>query len=292
MHGKHRTSLNAIRVFAVVARTGSLTAAGIELSVTSSAVSHQIRKLEDDLGVRLFRRGSNTVSLTEVGQRLFQEVAPGIGLIDHAIASLYRDEAELTVQASTSLAVRWLIPSLDRFRKLCPTARVSVETGSTRDLAAAPAADVSIRYFRNGDPAAAEWKLLARDLSRPVISPNLLERGKGARRMRVANIPALQRATANWDWKLWCEVSHISPADLNVTHAFDTDDAAIHACVAGLGMVLAPPILTTREMEAGTLVVLPGYAPVEIGTYRYRSRPGSRMVKRFCAWMDAEMGGG
>lgn len=288
MQKKHRVSLNAVRVFAIAARTGSLTAAAVELSVTPGAVSHQLRKLEDELGVSFFRRGNNTVSLTELGQRFYREVAPAIALIEHSADALYRDEREISVQASTSLAVRWLIPALDRFRARCPEARVRVETGSARDLLAVPVADVSIRYFR-ADEAAEGWKMLAPDASRPVASPRLLARFRNRRKIGVADVPAIQRAAANWDWKRWCETSGMSFADLSFAHRFDTDDAALHACAAGLGVVLAPPILTARELRAGELVLLPGYEPVEIGAYRYQCRSESRVVRLFCGWLDSEM---
>lgn len=289
MQTRHRISLNAIRVFAIVARTGRLTDAGTELNVTASAVSHQLKKLEDELGVSLFRRGNNTVTLTDAGQRFYQEVAPAIGLIERSAEALYRDDDEITVQASTSLAVRWLIPSLHRFRARCPEARIRVETGFVKDVLAAPVSDISIRYFRAGDASADGWTLLARDLSRPVVSPNILARHGDGQPVDISNFPALQRTAGNWDWQLWCETSGISPANLVFSHEFDTDDAALHACVAGLGTVLAPPILTQREIQAGTLVSLPGYAAVEIGTYRYRSRHDSRMVRRFCDWMADEL---
>ena len=148
-----RISLNAIRVFTTVARTGSLTAAGAELGVTPGAVSHQLKKLEDGLGVSFFRRGNNSVSLTDVGERFYQEVAPAIGLIEHSAGALSRDENEITVQASMSLAVRWLIPALDRFRAVCPKARVRVETSPTPEgFAAMSVSYVSIRYFRAIEP--------------------------------------------------------------------------------------------------------------------------------------------
>jgi DNA-binding transcriptional LysR family regulator len=287
MRERHRVSLNAVRVFAIVARTGSLTAAGAELGVTSGAVSHQLKKLEDELEVSFFRRGSNTVSLTDVGQRFYQEVAPAIGLIERSADALYRDETEISVHASTSLALRWLIPSLDRFRALCPKVRVRVETSSARGFSAVPDSDVSIRYFRAGT-AAEGWEFLARDLRRPVISPGL--RAKDiSQEIAVSEVPALQCCTGNWDWKLWCETFDIPLAGLSFGHEFDTDDAALHACVAGLGVVLAPTILTGRETRSGALLVLPGYEPVETGTYRYQRRSESRAVRQFCGWMDAEM---
>jgi DNA-binding transcriptional LysR family regulator len=290
MQIRRRVSLNAVRVFAAVARTGSLTAAGAELGVTSGAVSHQLKKLEDGLGVSFFRRGNNSVSLTDAGERFYQEVAPAVALIERSADALYRHEAEISVQASTSLAVRWLIPSLDRFRALCPEVRVRVETGSASGFPAVPVSDVSIRYFRAGE-AVEGWELLERDLCQPVVSPSLLARDADRREIVVQDLPVLQCAAGSWDWRLWCERFGIPLADLAFAHRFDTDDAALHACVAGLGMVLAPPILTARETRSGALVALPGYEPVEIGSYRYQRRSESRVVRQFCSWMVAETRG-
>lgn len=278
-----RVSLNAVRVFTTVARTGSLTAAGSELGVTPGAISHQLKKLEDGLGVSFFQRGSNSVSLTEVGERFYQEVAPAVGLIERSAESLYRHETEISVQASTSLAVRWLIPALDRFRTLCPGVRVRVETGSAPGFPIVPASDVSIRYFRAGEPTHG-WELLERDLSRPIVSPGLLARSAACDQ----TVPALQCAAGNWDWKLWCEATGVSMGELSFAHVFDTDDAALHACVAGLGMVLAPPILIAKETKSGALVPLPEYEPVEIGSYRYQRRSDTRVARYFCSWIDTE----
>lgn len=288
MQQRHRISLNAIRIFAIVARTGSLTAAGVELGVTPGAVSHQLKKLEDELGVSFFHRGSSSVSLSDAGQRFYQEIGPAVALIERSAEALYRDETEINVQASTSFAVRWLIPSLDHFRNICPEVRVRVETGSATNFLADPLVDVSIRYFR-ADEAPEEWKVLARDLSRPVVSPGLLAAVDNSRRIHISDVLAIQSATGNWDWKLWCERSDVPLTQLSFSHSFDTDDAALHACVAGLGMVLAPPILTNRETRSGALTALPGYEPVEIGTYRYLRRSESKVVRRFCSWLDAEI---
>ena len=288
MQQRHRVSLNAVRVFSIVARTGSLTAAGAELGVTPSAVSHQLRKLEVELGVTFFARGNNSVVLTEAGKRFYQDVAPAVALIERSAQAFYRDENEISVHASLSLAVRWLIPSLDRFRAAHPSARVRVETSPTPDLEPMATSDVSIHYFRVGDRVEG-WECLGRDLSRPVVSPRLLGAHGGRRRADLSAIPALQCTADNWDWKLWCQKSDVSFADLSFSHAFDTDDAALHACVAGLGMVLAPPLLTMREALSGALIALPGYGPVELGAYRYLRRSESRVVRQFCRWLDAEI---
>lgn len=285
-----RVSLNAIRIFATVAKAGSITAAGTTLCVTSSAISHQLKKLEDELGTALLRRGNNSIALTDAGLRLYEEVAPALALVERSIEALLRDDSDVNVQASTSLAVRWLIPSLERFRALSPDARVRVETRSAKDSLERPGCDVEIRYFRESDSAEG-WTLLALDASRPVIAPRLLSSAAESQSaVAIGGLPAIQRAAGNWDWEHWARQSGIPFAGLRFTHAFDTDDAAIHACVAGLGVVLAPPILTATEMRNGSLAVLPGFRPVSIGAYRYKRYGSSRTVRRFCEWLEAEMG--
>lgn len=287
-----RVSLNAIRVFATVAKAGSLTAAGTALCVTSSAVSHQLKKLEDELETPLLRRGNNSIALTDAGQRLYEEVAPALALIERSVDALRRDDNDVNVQASTSLAVRWLIPSLDRFHALDVSARVRVQTRSLKNPIERADCDVEIRYFREGESAEG-WTLLAWDASRPVIAPKLLAEAEAAGRestAAISNVSAIQRAAGNWDWEHWARQSGIPFLGLHFGHVFDTDDAAIHACVAGLGMVLAPPILTATEIRNGSLTVLPGFRPVIIGAYRYRQYGSSLTVRRFCEWLESEMG--
>lgn len=288
MQRASRVSLNAIRVFVTVAKAGSLTAAGAALCVTSSAISHQLKKLEDEVGTPLLQRGNNSIALTAAGQQFYEEVAPALALVERSIDALRRDKHEVNVQASTSLAVRWLIPSLDQFRVLCPDVHVRVDTGPARASLARPACDVEIRYFREGESAEG-WTLLAPDASRPVIAPRLLASvANGSRTSALCDVPAIQRATGNWDWEHWGRQFDIPLADLRFTHAFDTDDAALHACVAGLGMVLAPPILTAREMLNGSLAVLPGFQAARIGAYHYRRYVASRTVRQFCDWLETE----
>lgn len=287
MQQRHRVSLNAVRVFVIAARTGSLTAAGVELGVTASAVSHQLKKLEIELGANFFRRGHNTISLTEAGTRFYQDVASAVGLIERSAEAFYRDESEVTVHATTSLALRWLIPSLDSFRARHPEVRVRVETNSARGVAAGVDCDIDIRHFRPGSTADG-WEYLARDLRRPVVSQHLLS-AAADREVSVTGLPVLQCCAGNWDWDLWCAAFDTPRAALSFAHTFDTDDAALHACVAGLGVMLAPTILTLREMASGTLAAWPAYRPIETGSYRYRRGSESRVVRQFCSWMSGEM---
>ena len=123
-----KISLNAIRVFMIVARHQSIARAANELGVTPSAVSHQIKNLEMMLATPLFVLGNNAIALTSTGRHFLDEVLPGLRVIEQAVDNLVRDANEITVRVSATLAVRWLIPALDGFKEQCPEARIRIET--------------------------------------------------------------------------------------------------------------------------------------------------------------------
>lgn len=145
--------LNAVRVFEAAARRGSLKAAAEELGVTASAVSHQVRHLEEGLGVRLFARSNNAIELTAEGARFAAATAPALDIIAAAASALQRDANEVFVRASVSLALRWLIPRLGRFRQAHPSIRVRLETPVSA-MADHDDIDLVIGYTRIENPSA------------------------------------------------------------------------------------------------------------------------------------------
>ena len=289
MQNGHRLSLNAVRIFTVAARHRSIALASAELGVTPSAVSHQIKKLELDLGIRLFARSNNAVELTEDGLRFHEDAAAAIAMIDRSAEQLTRNANEIVIRVSMSIAVRWLIPSLEGFRHHYPAARVRVESVHLTRATLGSSADMAISYRRDGT-IGEEGELLAGDFSRPVLSPALLAVSRYRGPADIDRVPALKCTTENWDWKMWADRLRIAQSAIRIAHEFDTDDAALHAAVAGLGMVLAPALMTKAEIASGTLVELPGFEPVELGSYRLivRTEP-NRMVRNFRDWLRKEV---
>lgn len=284
MQRKHRISLNAIRLFVLSARTGSLAATAAQMGVTPSAVSHQIKNLEAEMRMTLFRRRNNSIELTDYGQRLYEEVAPAITMIERSIDALAHGENQVSVLASTSLALRWLISSLDRFRASYPQIRVKIETCLALEFPVAADADFCVRYFRVGSNTDG-WELLSEDISSPVVAPALLAENDAT----LENMPIICSARDNWDWRLWCKESGYPFDTLKLAHEFDGDDSALHACVAGMGIVLAPSILIQREVQTGALVAMPNQPSVLLGSYRIRRQSGRSAVRKFGDWLRAEM---
>lgn len=285
MQSLNRLSLNAVRVFEVAARLGSLKAAASELAVTPSAVSHQIKTLEDALGVSLFRRRNNAVALSDAGRRFYADAAPGIAMIVQSAKALRRSADELVVRASVSVAVRWLIPVLEAFKPQWPGVHIRLETTHMAQAELTPAVDLALGYLRRGQ-SAGEAELLIRDIRRPVLAPGLLADSPYRGFADIDCLPALSGWEVDWDWHAWSSAAGLDPDRIRPVHAFDTDDAAIHGAVAGLGMVLAPPFMTMREVSMGTLVALPDAPAIELGGYWLLSnkRP-RRVVEKFHAWL-------
>ena len=289
MHNHNQISLNAIRVFATAANKGSITAAATTLGVTPSAVSHQIKNLEIALSTTLFDRGHNSIDLSDAGEAFLENVQPGLKTLEQATNSLTRDANELTVRVSSTLAVRWLIPSLDRFKSRYPDIRVRIETSREQQVQLDHAVDLAITYIPADASVATGTKILP-DLCRPVLAPRLFDQTENLGHQSAFHIPAITCTDDNWDWKRWASHFGLRFDEMRFSDHFDIDDAAIHAATAGLGMVLAPAFMTQVEINAGTLIELPGFVPIELGAYYLlSSQRTDGVVKAFSQWLQSEL---
>ncbi|MGJ4858681.1 LysR substrate-binding domain-containing protein [Labrys sp. La1] len=278
-------SLNAVRVFEAAARLGSLKAAGEELGVTASAVSHQVRHLEEGLGVRLFARSNNAIELTAEGARFAAATAPALDIIAAAASALQRDANEVLVRASVSLALRWLIPRLGSFRQAHPSIRVRLETPVSA-MADHDDIDLVIGYSRAEGPAQG-GTILFDDICVVVAAPDVAARYRDADATALAASGALISATQDdWDWRRWAEVNGVDWRDVRMTSRFEIDDAAWEAASAGLGMTLASPRLIERELRNGLLTIVGLQDGLQLGNYWVRARPPIRRgAELFLAWL-------
>lgn len=283
MQSASPVSLNALRVFLVVAEHSSIKDAAHLLGVTPGAVSHQVRTLEDVLGVKLLQRNNNSVELTPAGRQLLQDALPGAQLLNAAIDRVRRDANELRVHVTLSLATRWLVPKLHLFQQRNPKARVRIETSFGIDQGPDPEADVSVQYYRYGQlPEGAE--VLFRDVSRPYLSPSLLSAHAGP--ANVSAFPALQTGQGNWDWALWLQQAGLGTSNLNLAAQFDVDDAALRAAIAGLGMVLTSEFMIAEDIAEGHLCPLPNAPEALLGYYViHQNARETGLSRRFTKWL-------
>ena len=174
---KRLPSLDLLKGFEAVARHLSFTRAAAELFVTQSAVSRQVRQLEEQLGVRLFERRARAVVLTEAGYQYYTELAPLLKQIEaltHKVAAA-RDVRRLRVTTTLTFSSLWLVPRLAAFQERHPDVHVHVVADNVpRDLARDDF-DLAVRFCAQADAGAGAAKLFGEVLT-PVMSPRLLGR--------------------------------------------------------------------------------------------------------------------
>ncbi len=292
-------SLNALKVFWAAARHGSFVKAASELHVTASAVSLQIRQLEDELGLKLFDRTPKGLALTTAGSRILPDVNAAFERLRATFST--RGEGEegtvLTVSAAPSFAAKWLLPRLTRFLSAHPDIEVSIKAkvelaDFERD------ADLGIRYG-GGGYADLETELLMREMVFPVCSPSLLagrERAPTAAFLNGVNLLHDDSADQNEalpGWKMWLRAAAIDDVDWRKGPRFNQTVLAIEAAAAGLGVALAPAALVDGDLASGRLVRLAGAGLSEPFAY-YLVYPAAKAeraaVQAFRAWLRSELG--
>lgn len=248
--------LNALRAFEATARLSTLAAAAAELNVTPSAISHQIRTLEDTLGVRLFRRANRRLSLTKDGRALFPGLSDGFRRLTAAVAELETNQREgtLTISMLSTLAMRWFMPRLPHFHREHPEIDVRISTTTrTVDLEREDI-DIAIRHG-HGDWPDVQSELLFRLETLPVCSPDLPRDTAPLDRPRDIRHHVLLRADARPDdWPAW--LHSVGEANLKPSRelTFDTTDFALAAAIRGLGIAIADRHIIHDELETGRLI--------------------------------------
>jgi LysR family glycine cleavage system transcriptional activator len=247
--------LNALRAYEAAARHLSFTRASRELFVTQAAVSHQVKALEDHLGVRLFRRLNRSLLLTEAGQAYLPAVTQALDLVDEATRRLLRaeDRGTLTVSTLPSFAARWLVPRLGRFFQSHPGIDIRVAPSHTLVDFDRDDVDVGIRYGKGRYPGLRVDKLFEENLY-PVCSPRLVH-GR-----HPLHAPAdLKRHTLLHDdpseWSKWLRTAGVADlVDASRGSVFTDSSMLIQAAIAEQGVALVRHVLAADDVAAGRLV--------------------------------------
>jgi LysR family glycine cleavage system transcriptional activator len=274
--------LNAVKAFEATARLGSLKAAASALGVTSSAVSHQVRQLEQEIGKRLFIRRNNAIELTAEGYRLFEEVGPALRVIARATDALRMDTQVVALNVTTSFAERWLIPRLADFQRRHP--RISIEMATVRrPIVLDDSVEMTIAFSEHGPPVSGAVELV-KDFARPMAAPALLH-DKGGRAQDIRAVPLLT-SNDGLDWRTWAAENSIEFAELRVAYRFDTDASVIAACSAGLGVGIIPSEIGRREIESGLLLPFGASRELCFGGYWLAAAPRLRRPAQiFVSWL-------
>ena len=249
--------LRALRTFCVAARHESFRTAGEELFITASAVSHQIKSLEQELGETLFDRNSRDLRLTEVGRALLEEAGPLIDQLDTVVARYQKRSRPRSVRVSVQpfFASEYFVPRLSEFTAAHPEIDIKVGTSDETSETLPADADLSIRLFRAPPPGVPSELLFPLTLA-PAGSPDF-KKGLEVRDGRiVSEFPLLIHETYPMAWKQWSKSAGIElPANSKATR-LDSMIAVVRACERGLGAALVPVPLADLWFKYGSIVRL------------------------------------
>ncbi|GAB3786585.1 LysR substrate-binding domain-containing protein [Dyella agri] len=285
-----RLSLDLLQQFVLVARHGKLSRAAEQAHLTVSALSHQMRQLEERLGRRLLERGPRGVSLTVEGCRLLEAVGGHFDGIEHALMRYrdYRHDA-LTLSASPGIMSSWLVPRLPRLVAAHPELELNLQSSSTLVEFEREPVDCALRYGRGQWEGLHSERLFGEWIA-PVAAPELIARMGGANHDDLSDWPLLGDPHPADRWRDWFARFGGRLPERRVAN-FDSIDAARHAALEGLGVGLGRMVTSKSLIDAGLLVVLGhNYLPVQEAywlVYPPRSQD-HRGLHAFREWLLAE----
>lgn len=280
--------LRAIEAFVLVAELSSFAKAAQELNITKSAISRRIQSLEDDLGLKLFRRSAKGLALTPDGAGYYKITGPAFDALRNAGAQLdgARRKNTLRVALPASFASSWMIPRMAGFYEKYPDIDLQLDSLGYFNMLDSEDVDVLLQVARTPPPALHAEKFL-RVVQFPVCSPELV--GPGPTSLDdIAAHTLLHLNTMPTAWREWLELA--GRPDLLETRAqhFDTMSLALDAAANGLGFAMGAEVVCQRDLGRGRLVA-PFPQRLEDARALYfvcRKRDvSSRMVRRFRTWL-------
>lgn len=266
--------LGAIRAFEAVARRSSFKDAAAELLVTPTAISHQIRRLEESLGTKVLTRTSKTVMLTNEGRILYDAAVAGFGEIERAVSILHdaRRPATLTLSSTTAFLGSWLLRRLPAINQLLPGTNLRLHASDEIVALRAGHIDLAIRYGEPSSKGSYSTPLMA-DMFAPVCSPSIgLNTKDDLRQAALIHVDGLTRPQPAPDWHRWCEKANVSEVDTASGLRLSNSMLALQMAIAGQGVAIASLSLAADALADGLLVrpfaeTLPG------DTYHFVSAP-------------------
>ncbi|MBR3371295.1 MAG: LysR family transcriptional regulator [Rhodobacteraceae bacterium] len=289
-------NLNSLAYFEAVARLGRVTLAATELGVSSAAISQQLKALEEQYGVLLFRRENRRLTLTLDGEMLFQATTSALQMIRGAQATIRRqhNSHNLTLRVSPTFGVRWLSMRLKRFIDANPDWGLHVDAAPDFTNFETEVVDLDLRYG-TGAWDGLYSECIIRDLVLPMCSPDYL-----AELQATGGTPAEQLARARiircvkslYQWDIWLARHGIDRPEEKRQLRFDRSSMVIDLARQGGGVILESMTLAFEDLKRGTLVPFsPVFQAVEFPAYwivcplRHTNR---RIVRLFSDWVREE----
>ena len=280
-------SLNAIRAFESAARLSSFSRAADDLSVTQSAVSRQIQKLEAELGHPLFVRNGPHLKLTDRGREYYTVVQQGLGVIKRGTERLFRHAAPvLTVTTTPSIITNWLVPRVGDFERRHPQTSLHLNSSTAMvDFAVSTNIDVGIRFGKGRWPHVTA-DMLVDDVVFPVCRADV-----AARLKRPSDLlrEHLMTESPSWDlWAVWFAVAGISHTPPKPVRLSDDFYVQLQATMLGRGITLARGLLVADELREGRVVCpfpIAAPSPLQYYVVCHPERHGERPISDLREWL-------
>ena len=278
--------------FEAVARRRSFAVAAAELHLTASAISHQVARLESDLGVRLFERSAHGVRLSTAGERYLDRVGGALAAISAATEDLRQGVANsLYVHSAPSIASLWLMPRIRRFTQAYPDISLNLSAAHTHSDFALGQADIDIRYgIPNWGDLVVEPLFDERIV--PLASPAFIKEHRLKRIEQLLDVPLIQSNVSVVQWSDWFKAFSDKRAPERFSVRFDRAQMSLDAATQGLGVALESVITANLHLAEGQLKPVFGLDKAirvkgHFAVYpaRHAKRPA---LEAFLAWIHAE----
>ncbi|MBZ0260833.1 MAG: LysR family transcriptional regulator [Hyphomicrobiales bacterium] len=283
-----------LRSFDAAARLESFTLAAKELNLTQSAISRQVKELEQIVGVDLFRRVGRRVILTRAGQKFAGDLAIDLGNLQRTVMraiSAGDMNSSLRVATLPTFACRWLVPRLSGFNKTHPNVEISLSTRLKPFDLEEEHFDLAIHFGQQNWPNT-DMLLLCSEVMIPVASPDFVRTHGISSLEDLARAPLLHLSTRPTVWLDYFQSVRIKGSDFLKGKYFDQFSMIIAGAEASLAAALVPRYLVERELRTGALQVLADETFTTNSSYFLvtPANQNNQLAAEFCAWMIGQVG--
>ncbi|WNC67722.1 transcriptional regulator GcvA [Thalassotalea nanhaiensis] len=248
--------LNSLKCFEAAARNGSFNGAADELCVSVSAISHQIKQLESYLNIEVFHRKTRTIELTEAGKKYYPILRDAFERIADGTSALLKpqDSNTLTIQLYSTIAIRWLIPKLNKFNKQHPEINVRIHTSYEDVDFDHSDVDACIKIGSKTN-SELEFSYLFTSELFPVCSPSFLDNFPTlSTAENLSDAPILQVYPSSIDWSLWLKQAGVQGVEPDAGLRFDSYDHALTTALQGLGIAMGMQPYVSNELTNNMLI--------------------------------------
>ncbi len=287
-------SYSVLRSFDSAARHESFTLAAKELNLTQSAISRQVKELEQTVGVDLFRRVGRRVILTRAGQKFANDLATDLGNIRQTVmraVSVGDMSSSLRVATLPTFASQWLVPKLLGFKKTHPNVEISLSTRLEPFDLEQEHFDIAIHFGQQNWPNT-DMLLLCSEVMIPVASPEFVRAHSITSLKKLARAPLLHLTSRPTVWHEYFQSVAIEGDSFLKGQYFDQFSMIIAGAEASLAAALVPRYLVERELRTGVLQVLAAETFTTNNSYFLvtPANQNNQLASDFCAWMIAQIG--